>query len=355
MYLGNKIAYYGGRLTYELKSEGTGPLLDEPEVILVGSGLTLVYDKPLTVAAGWNSRAVPLTASGWTFREPKGRAATPEEFERALSSVAALRINGEFRTGTDTGWLAAVSMEPASPPTPERVSGPSTPLVDQVVPRTGGHLEYRNPGHPLDGFTINIPDGAYDGARRFHVSTRPAPFDAATPLISVENGGEYATTPMAVRIPVRVQSDEFAMAFFYDEKTGTREGLALLTQDSDSVTAMTLHFSDIFVAKIKKLLLPAKVSSGFLPGRDDWQMINYGSVVAPGGHCAGQSLSSMWYYCEKKLKGAPSLYGQYDHNAPGFKEHPSSKTPGFWEDDSLGVRLASTIQEDGWWNAGAAA
>jgi len=367
-YLGDKHQYYGGQLRYELKSEGGAESFDEVDVILLSPGLVLVHDTPGKPASAWLSFSIPLTETEWKVGKLAGRPVTKAEFERALAHVMALRIRGEFQNGRDTGWLDNVVLLPAAGSTtttigqtatgqatatqkPAPDNSASTVIIDQNVARGGGHLEYRDPGHPLNGFSLDIPEGAYDSTRRFTVASRPAPIEAATLLIRVENGGGYANTPITMRIPARIRADEFAMAFFYDEKTGELEGLPLLNQDAEGVTVATAHFSSFLVKVIPKALLPNKVDAKYLPGLDDWQMINYGSAISPGGHCAGQSLSSMWYYCEKRLKGGPPLYGLYDDNYPGFRTHPTAKTNNFWEDDSLALRLVSTIQQDGVWDS----
>ena len=72
--------------------------------------------------------------------------------------------------------------------------------------------------------------------------------------------------------------------------------------------------------------LPATVDSGFRPGVDDWQFTNYGSYVAPTGHCEGQSVSAIWYYVNQRLGGGASpLYGLYDDNG-GNRPRPSGRT-----------------------------
>jgi hypothetical protein len=109
-YLGDKRAFYGGELRYQLRCEGGSGSLDEPDVILVGGGLILVYDRPGSPGSGWGTYAVPLSEAGWTVGRPRGTPATSAEFTRVLGSLTALRINGEFRSGADTGSLANVSI-----------------------------------------------------------------------------------------------------------------------------------------------------------------------------------------------------------------------------------------------------
>jgi hypothetical protein len=76
------------------------------------------------------------------------------------------------------------------------------------------------------------------------------------------------------------------------------------------------------------------VDTAFQPGVDDWQFPNHGSIVAPGGHCAGQSIAAMWYYDQQRLAAkAPTLYGLYDNNAR------ARGTPQLWQDDAWDHRL----------------
>ncbi len=75
---------------------------------------------------------------------------------------------------------------------------------------------------------------------------------------------------------------------------------------------------------------------------DDWEFPNYGSYIAFGGHCAGQSVTAMWYYYEKKSKGAPNLHSNFDHYG--------SAAPATWADNPRGFKFASQIQADMKWD-----
>ena len=87
-------------------------------------------------------------------------------------------------------------------------------------------------------------------------------------------------------------------------------------------------------------MLSGDIDSGFRPGVDDWQFTNRGSAIATGGHCEGQSLTALWYYCTQPDGPDARLYGRYDNNG----DVPA--TPDFWYDDSLGYRFASVVQTD---------
>ena len=112
----------------------------------------------------------------------------------------------------------------------------------------------------------------------------------------------------------------------------------------------TRHFSDVVVVGYEGLqvgnLPTAVVDSGFRPGWDDWQFPNYGSVIEPGGHCAGQSIAAMWYYTEQHRKaGLPPLHDRFDNNG-------GVATTELWQDDADPYRLVSTVQHDIDWGNG---
>ena len=221
----------------------------------------------------------------------------------------------------------------------------------QGITIAGGTLTVNDPGNPIDGLSIDVPEGAYEDETSFTISTRPIEshkfgpeFSPVTPLIHVDNGGEFAADAMTVQVPIQISPDEFAMAFFYDEKTGHLEGMPLLHLSTDKATLLTSHFSDFVITKIPfSELVDTDVDTGFAPGVDDWQFVNRGSYIAQGGHCAGQSLTAMWYYYEQYLgKGERRLYGRYDNNNSGYG------TIDFQEDDSWGYRWASVVQRSQW-------
>lgn len=226
--------------------------------------------------------------------------------------------------------------------------GPEMNLGSQTVATSGGMVSINRPDDPLDGFQIDVPSGAYDGARTFDISYAPIighdydeNFNPISPMIIVENGGEYAEELMLVTIPVDIPDDSFAMAFYFDTDAGKLEGVPLVDETPDSITVATRHFTNLLVSAVNKNVLSQDIDSGFRPGVDDWQFVNWGSFIAPKGHCAGQALSAMWYYCER---GTPPLSGLYDNNG-------GEKTSELWQDDSWGYRLASTVQKSINWDS----
>ena len=239
----------------------------------------------------------------------------------------------------------------ASKPEVKKIeTGDATTSMTAQVESNGGVLTINKPGDPLNGLVLTVPSGSYPDARSFTISSAPVTrhtfgpyFNPITPLITVENGGEYSEEIMEVKIPVQVPAGSFAMGFIYDDRTGQLEGLPTVTQDATSITVSTRHFSKIIISYIDEQLLLTDIDTDFYPGKNDWEFTNYGSYIKPRGHCAGQSLTSIWYYYEKP-DGDVKLYGLYDNNG---KEPP---TPQLWQDDSLGYRFASVIQKDMQWD-----
>jgi hypothetical protein len=219
------------------------------------------------------------------------------------------------------------------------------------VPAGGGTISVTDAESAIKGLELTIPSGSYPETREFKISSAPVEkhtfgqgFSPITPMIIVENGGDYSEQDMLVTIPVSIPEGNFAMGFFYHENTGTLEGIPVIEESPTSVTITTRHFSSFIISMIPFVQLKNDIDTHFRPGIDDWQFVNNGSFIAPDGHCAGQSVSAMWYYCNQPDGKDLTLYERYDNN--GIKP----ATPGFQLDDSLGYRLASVVQTDMDWN-----
>ncbi len=223
----------------------------------------------------------------------------------------------------------------------------SVTAASVTVSTTGDTIKITDAGSPLAGMSVVIPPASYQNSKNFIISYAPIKkhtfgedFNPATPLITINNGGEYSEELIEVTIPVDIPSDYFAMGFYYDGNTGKLEGMATIAQDSSSITVATRHFSDFLISMIKKTQLKSDIDSLFRPGIDDWQFVNNGSYIAPNGHCAGQAMAAAWYYVTQPDGKDLALYNRYDNN--GNKPD----TPALWQDDSYGYRFCSTIQQD---------
>jgi len=230
-------------------------------------------------------------------------------------------------------------------------AGKAIPVASANIEVSGGTVVVTEKDNPISGLEIVIPENSYKESREFKISYSPITghtfgedFNPITPLISVDNGSGYSGELMVVKVPLKVPADYFAMGFIYDSTTKTLEGLPIIAQDKNSMTIATRHFTDLVFSMIPNVKLKKDIDTGFRPGMDDWQFVNRGSYIASGGHCAGQSLSALWYYNTQPDGRDLALYNRYDNN--GNKP----ETPGVWEDDNLGYRFASTIQQDINWD-----
>ena len=230
-------------------------------------------------------------------------------------------------------------------------TGAATPLATQQLGTDGGTITVTVPGAALNGLTLTVPAGAYTAPQTFTISsasvsghTFGSDFHPITPLITVDNGGVFSQEIITVRIPAQVPAGQFAMGFYYNPATQKLEGMATVSQDANSLTVATRHFSSFVLSAIDKALLKTDIDTSFRPGIDDWEFPNYGSYLT-SGHCTGQSMTAMWYYYEQPDGKDLTLYGRYDNNG---NQPP---TPSLWMDDSYGYRFASVVWNEMDWSS----
>ena len=217
--------------------------------------------------------------------------------------------------------------------------GDSRTVLETAVDAGGGAVTIRR--GPLTGLTIDVPSGSYAGSTPFTVTLTEidgATFGRAvrplTPLVTVDNGEAFSDEIMTVRVPVRVPEGTFAMGFLYED--GALEALPLVDLGADHVTIATRHFSSFLIAGIEYALLPPDVGTGFRVQDDNWQFVNNGTYPEDTGICAGMSLSSMWYFLERKERDG-ELWNRWDDDG-------RQDTPSFTDDDAFALRWATAVQ-----------
>jgi len=223
--------------------------------------------------------------------------------------------------------------------------GESVEIASQTISTSGGTISINKTDDPLDGLTVEIPEGAYESPVTFTISESPISKVKAkdgagvlSPLISIENGREYSNELIKVKMPLMVPDDCFAMAFFYDSETGEYEGLPTFPEDDNSLTFATTHFSDVAFFYIPISVLDGfNWKTGFEPGSDDWNLMNRGSYLTPDGYCRGMTLTSLYYYLYQKPTTNDKLWKDDNENGLG----PENKTPDFWRDDKWAIQLCS--------------
>ena len=135
--------------------------------------------------------------------------------------------------------------------------GESINLGSVTVGSAGSLITVDDPESLLNGMEIEIPRDAYPEAVQLTVSYSPIlnfsgneNLDPVSPLIKIENGCGYSEEIIAVKIPVRIEEGYHYMAFYYDDATGSLEGIPGITHDASSLTLATRHFSNFFVNRI---------------------------------------------------------------------------------------------------------
>ncbi len=228
--------------------------------------------------------------------------------------------------------------------------GAENHIADATIGAEGGTIQIEDEASALYGMTITVPQGAYGEQLDFAISeaeivshTFGADVTPITPLITIDNGEVFANQPLEIKVPIKLADGEFAMGFYYNVETGRLEGIPFAEQSDESITLVTSHFSDIAIVKANegKILGRAVdvIDSGFRPGHDDFITPNYGSILAPKGHCGGQSVAEIYYYSYLKyLEGGKDLHGRFDNN------DLEPATPRLWQDDAEAVRLCSVLQ-----------
>lgn len=202
----------------------------------------------------------------------------------------------------------------------------------------------------LNGLVIDIPADSYEKAVSFTISVGEISnvdfkgLIPISPMIKVDNGERFSEDLIQITIPVKLEPEEIAMAFYYDSESNTLEGIPTVARNDESIVIATHHFSQFFVSKMSKEQLAVveargNVDTGFRPEKDGFIFTNYGSAVNPRGHCTGQAVAAMWYYSNIKPKTNQQLYGFLDNDG-------RFATPKLWQDDMLLYRFASSIHAD---------
>jgi hypothetical protein len=111
-YLGNKQAFSGGTLSFDLKQSGTNSqIYNAADVQLVSGAMTLVVNLPDNPGTDWTPYAITFdTATDWRIGSLGGAVATQAEIDAVLADLQNLYIRGEYINGPDTGGLDTVRM-----------------------------------------------------------------------------------------------------------------------------------------------------------------------------------------------------------------------------------------------------
>jgi len=246
------------------------------------------------------------------------------------------------------------------------ITGSFTEVSNNTVGLYGATIKIVKPNTPVDGIEIAIPTNSFTSSQSIKVSYAEikshqfgANVNPISPLININSDGGYSKELMSITIPVKIPPGHIPLGFYLDETTGKLEGIPFKSITANSITLLTRHFlnagklksedinskslsgtgANIFISSISESVLNGQsiIASGFKPGVDDWEFVNYGSYIAPGGHCAGQNMTAMWYFFEKKAS-LGNLFNKYSDNSK------------LWQDNARGYRFCSVIHQDLVWD-----
>lgn len=109
-YLGDRLAFYGGSLVYDIYLRYSDGVV-YPAVVLNGGTRSLYYDAASPPVNAWQSRIIPLTESGWKV-SGTGVAATESDFKAVLGNLVGLYIYTEWHSGADDTSVDNIAMTP---------------------------------------------------------------------------------------------------------------------------------------------------------------------------------------------------------------------------------------------------
>lgn len=120
-FLGDKSAYYGGRLAFDVKVDQVdSPWTADSDVVLVSGSTVIVYDFADNPGTSFVSRTVPWTETGWRMNGNGGPAVTTETFQSVIANVTAMRILGEFIVSNSAAQFETTTLDNvALAPVPE--------------------------------------------------------------------------------------------------------------------------------------------------------------------------------------------------------------------------------------------
>ncbi len=109
-YYVNQSAYYDGLLQFSLMQTGTSYAPRTNDVLLSGSGLTLVLSLPQLPGTNWTSYSVSLNEQAGWWNTTDGRPATQAEIITVLATLTNLQIRGDYTLANGAGALDSVGL-----------------------------------------------------------------------------------------------------------------------------------------------------------------------------------------------------------------------------------------------------
>lgn len=284
--------------------------------------------------------------------------------------VAPLTV-GEFAVN-------AVASGPAGGSASVRVTASVVDAAQQSVTQTvgagGGTISIPSAVPPLGGLQIQVPPGSFSRSTTFSIQYGPAPLlpahlTLASPLIGISAGTTPSDSIIDIRIPVTgtLGTGQVIRAFAVaadnglipiPTKSSTESSITIGITDFTSAAA-ALHWtarvvypggaapsvlSNFGIRILTAFWTPPATGTfgvGFAVGRDNMGFVNYGSVGAAGGFCAGSTVAAGGWFRKKSDAVLLTARAQY----PSLLS--DAETGGWWMTSQLNpaVRLATELQK----------
>ena len=199
------------------------------------------------------------------------------------------------------------------------------------------------------GMTITVPQGAFPESGSITVSYSDADlsllgegYELLTPVIHIDTDTGLLGQPVELSLPINLPDGRTALAFYYDSDIGSFEAIPSGFDDDGNFKIIASHFSDILIASVLTDLLIGNINTDFQVGRDNMQIANDLTYIAPDGMCHGMAEATLFYHFALRPTLGP-LYERYDNY--------QRDTYGFAIDDVGLIRLCAELQNEAAWGS----
>lgn len=234
------------------------------------------------------------------------------------SNTFTIRVNRQYSMGQkDLNWNVTAEYAGA-----RFIPGSDTPAASAQMGPAGGTIQAT--GGPLNGVKLQIPAGVLQTSGQVSLSynngtltgTDNGAFSGIILSISIASGRNFEQ-PLIVTVPFNDDGTQIIPMPYYIDSNGHLQPLQLVKIDyvAKEFSFATYHTS-LFTWFYEKLGFPSsaddRFSTSYRPGKDGFQIHNFGSIFASDGECFGMTSFSHWYFENKKGKlkpGSNKLYG----------------------------------------------